>query len=223
MKKKLAFLLAAALLLTTLAACGGNDSAADDNEEEKAGASASQSADQPDASEPEEPEEPEESVTQTAQTAQTALTYGGEEGARTITLDPAIVLYEDENVTAELTGFYEEEVNWQGSDTPSIEKALTIKVTNNSDREMLFSIYDAYLEDESVQTVLLDGNAGPLPGKSKSFSYRIRYETQPDPTPVDSLEQLLHMDGRFSVRIKNEEGTAFETLYEPDFAISIDA
>lgn len=216
MKKKLAFLLAAALLLTTLAACGGNDSAADDNEEEKAGASASQSADQPDAS------EPEESVTQTAQTAQTALTYGGEEGARTITLDPAIVLYEDENVTAELTGFYEEEVNWQGSDTPSIEKALTIKVTNNSDREMLFSIYDAYLEDESVQTVLLDGNAGPLPGKSKSFSYRIRYETQPDPTPVDSLEQLLHMDGRFSVQIKNAEGNAIETMYEPDFAISID-
>ncbi len=216
MKKKLAFLLAAALLLTTLAACGGNDNAADDNADEKASASASQSADQPDAS---APEEPTQSV---IQTAQTNLTYSGEEGARTITLDPAIVLYEDENVTAELTGFYEEEVNWQGSDTPSIEKALTIKVTNNSDREMLFSIYDAYLEDESVQTVLLDGNAGPLPGKSKSFSYRIRYETQPDPTPVDSLEQLLHMDGRFSVQIKNAEGNAIETMYEPDFAISID-
>lgn len=212
MKKKLAFLVAAALLLTTLAACGGNENAADDNE--KADASTSQSTDQPDASEPD---------TSVVQTAQTTLTYSGEEGARTITLDPAIVLYEDENVTAELTGFYEEEVNWKGSDTPSIEKALTIKVQNNSDREMLFSIYDAYLEDESVQSALLDGNAGPMPGKSKSFSYRIRYETQPDPTPVNSLEQLFHMDGRFEIKLKNAEGTAFETLYEPDFAISIDA
>ncbi|MDR3766355.1 MAG: hypothetical protein Q3Y08_04875, partial [Butyricicoccus sp.] len=198
MKKKLAFLLAAALL-ATLAACGGNDNAADDNADEKAGASASQSADQPDAS---APEEPTQSV---IQTAQTNLTYSGEEGARTITLDPAIVLYEDENVTAELTGFYEEEVKWKGSDTPSIEKAMTLKVTNNSDREILFSIYDAYLEDESVKTALLDGNAGPAPGKSKSYSYRIRYETQPDTTPVDSLEQLFHLDGRFSVQIKNAE------------------
>lgn len=112
------------------------------------------------------------------------------------------ILLDNEYVTVELSQFFEKEVNWAGR-SPQIEKCLTLKVRNNSDKNLLFSLMDAYINDESVTATMLDGNNGPAPGKTKTYSYYIHYNTSPDPTVLDSLEDLYTLDAEIQLSIRD--------------------
>lgn len=112
------------------------------------------------------------------------------------------ILLDNEYMTVELTQFFEKKVNWAGRE-PQIEKYLTLKVHNNSDKEYLFNLQDAYIKDESVTAVMQDGNSGPAPGKTKTYSYDIYYNTSPDPTALDSLEDLYTLDAEIQISISD--------------------
>lgn len=102
------------------------------------------------------------------------------------------ILLDNDLVTVELVQFYEKEYNW-GSGT-QIEKCITLKVHNNSEKDTHFNLNDGYVNDESVLVIMEDGNVGPAPGKTKTYSYCIQYNTSPDPTPLESLEDLYTFD-----------------------------
>lgn len=112
------------------------------------------------------------------------------------------ILLDNEYVTVELTQFFEKKVNWAGRE-PQIEKYITLKVHNNSDKEYLFNLQDAYIKDESVTASMLDGNSGPAPGKTKTYSYDIYYNTSPDTTPLESLEDLYTLDAKIQISISD--------------------
>ena len=101
-----------------------------------------------------------------------------------------IVVLDNEAVTVELTQFFEKEVNWAGADKPAMEKCFTLKVHNKSDAEMLFNVEDGYVNDESVTVIMQDGNGGPAPGKTKTYSYDVQYNTSPNATPLESIDDL---------------------------------
>lgn len=104
------------------------------------------------------------------------------------------VLLDNDLITVELVKFYEKEVKWYGTDGPQIEKNITLKVHNKSDKEIMFNLKDGYIKDESVSLIMGDGNQGPAPGKIKTYSYDIQYNTSPNPTPLESLEDLYTFD-----------------------------
>ena len=104
------------------------------------------------------------------------------------------ILLDNDLVTVELAQFFEKEVNWAGASEPQMEKYVTLKVHNNSDKEIMFNLTDAYINDESVTVVMQDGNSGPAPGKTKTYTYGIRYNTSPNPKALDSIEDLYTLD-----------------------------
>ena len=118
-----------------------------------------------------------------------------------------LVLIDDDRITVELTQFYEDEVNWVGSDAPVMEKYFTVKVTNKSDSDILFNINDGYINNESVTIMMSDGNNGPAPGKSKSYSYDIQYNTSPDRTPLESLEDLYSFEATVQTFVYTGDNT----------------
>ena len=113
------------------------------------------------------------------------------------------ILLDNEYMTVELTQFFEKKVNWAGRE-PQMEKYITLKVHNNSDKEYLFNLQDAYIKDESVTVSMQDGNSGPAPGKTKTYTYDIYYNTSPDTTALESLEDLYTLDAE--IRISIEDG-----------------
>lgn len=115
-----------------------------------------------------------------------------------------VILFDDDLVTIELVKFYEEEVNWGYSSGPLMEKYFTVKVKNKSDKELLFDLRDAYIHDESVTLAMMDGNQGPAPGKTKTYTYNVYYNTNPEHTPLDSIEDLYTLDAAVDVRIRGE-------------------
>lgn len=127
------------------------------------------------------------------------------------------VLADNDVVTVELVQFYEEEVNWNGPETPVFEKNITLQVKNKSDYEIIFNYSDAYIGDEAVRVSMYDGNEGPAPGKSKKYRYCIEQDTAPDHTPLESIEDLYDLDGNFEISIV-KEGVITDT-YDLDFSI----
>jgi len=122
------------------------------------------------------------------------------------------ILLDNEYLTVELTQFFEKEVKWAGR-SPQIEKYITLKVHNNSEKEYLFNLQDAYVKDESVTASMLDGNSGPAPGKTKTYSYNIYYNTNPDPTALDSLEDLYTLEAEIRISIKDGDSYVGENEY----------
>ena len=111
------------------------------------------------------------------------------------------ILLDNDLVTVELMQFFEKEVNWLGASEPQMEKYVTIKVHNNSDKEILFNLNDAYINDESVTVLLQDGNKGPAPGKSKTYSYDFQYNIGPNPKALDSMEDLYTLDANIQIYV----------------------
>ena len=135
-------------------------------------------------------------------TSQTDTSAAGstEENKKTEFTDA--ILLDNEYMTVELTQFFEKKVNWAGRE-PQIEKYITLKVRNNSDKEYLFNLQDAYIKDESVTVLMQDGNSGPAPGKTKAYTYDIYYNTSPEPTALDSLEDLYTLDAKIQISISD--------------------
>lgn len=85
-----------------------------------------------------------------------------------------------------------------------MEKCITVKVKNKSGKDILFNLQDGYIHDESVSLSMLDGSTGPAPGKTKTYSYDVYYNTQPEHTPLDSLDDLYTLDVEVSVSVRGE-------------------
>ncbi len=115
-----------------------------------------------------------------------------------------VILLDDNLVTIELVKFYENEVNWAGTSSPMMEKYFTVKVKNKSDKEFYFNLEDGYIKDESVTLAMMDGSQGPAPGKSKTYTYNVYYNTNPDHTPLDSIEDLYTLDVAVDISVKGE-------------------
>ena len=145
-------------------------------------------------------------------TSNTEAAASGSSGENRIIEFTDKVLLDNEYVTVELTQFFEKQVNWAGRE-PQVEKYITLKVHNNSDKEYTFSLQDAYIKDESVTAVMLDGNEGPAPGKTKTFSYNIYYNTNPNPTALDSLEDLYTLEAEIQIFVKDGDSYAGSNEY----------
>lgn len=97
--------------------------------------------------------------------------------------------------------FTDKQSNWAGASGPQMEKYITLKVHNNSDKEILFNLEDAYINDESVTVIMEDGNSGPAPGKTKTYTYDIQYNTSPNPKALDSIEDLYTLDANIQTYV----------------------
>ena len=111
------------------------------------------------------------------------------------------ILVDDDYVTVKAIQFYTDD--WNG--TPA--KFLQLKVTNNLDREILFNLPNGktYIGDEQVEIVWMDGNSGPLPGKTNTYSYRIYIKNGNEEKELDSLEELYDLNGKFEVQVYTED------------------
>lgn len=138
----------------------------------------------------------------------------GKPEPRVIDLDPPISFYQDEYATVEVVDFHEEE-NWD-----QMAKCLTLKVTNNCDREVSASISDAYLGDENVQVSFWNGGGPVLPGKSKTTVFHFMHVTQPDNTELESLEDVAQLDGKLEVNVFSEDGDSIVHSTESLFDLS---
>ena len=127
-----------------------------------------------------------------------------------------VILIDDENVTIELVNFYEETKNWDTGTRD--EKVISFKVYNNTDHELRISLRDAYIGDEEAWVCMLDGNVGPKPGKSKTLRYYIDYNTSPNPTELESINDLYDLEGYFDI-FNSYEDTSKNNGYETEFAI----
>ena len=108
------------------------------------------------------------------------------ENESSIEFEEPFVILDNELATVEITQFYQEEVKYSSDSNPGKESNIVVKVRNNSENEFLFNLQEAYLEDEALRIVMKE-NAGPAPGKSKTFTYKLQYDTQPDATPISDL------------------------------------
>lgn len=195
MKKILTCLLAAALLLS-LAACGSDAQEASATPEPTEEATPT----------PEPPATPE--PTPTPEPAP-------EPGSATIDFEN-VVLYEDENVSIELIQFYEEEQQGWGDGDDFVDKCANIKFKNKGEYDFFF-ILEAYVGEDAVNVILWDGNNGPAPGKSANYKFGFRKNTSPEETPLDSLEDLYNLDGRFEITLKN--GNEIVRWYDASFSV----
>jgi len=130
-----------------------------------------------------------------------------------------VVLADDDVVTVELVQFYEEEVN-ELNEEPTIDKFVTLKVTNKSEYGLVLFDIDAYIGDEAVWVLMYDGNNAPAPGKSKNLRYCIRWNTSPKETSLDSLDDLYNLNGSFRLTMWSDtEGEDYVGEYSIDFSI----
>lgn len=127
------------------------------------------------------------------------------------------VVYEDDNLRVELDQFFEDTVHWAGQNEEVTEKYVSFKVINKGTQEFLFNVEDAYIGQDAMNVIMSDGNSGPAPGKAKQFSYDVQYDTKPESTPIDSLEQLYDLEGVFHIAL--EDGDYITDSYDVSFSI----
>lgn len=110
------------------------------------------------------------------------------------------VLVDDDYVTIELLNFYESK---KGENT---DACITFSVTNHLNRDILFNVNDTYVDDQSVVDVMLDGNSGPEPDKTKEYGYEIQKKIAGDYIPLDSFDDLYRLNGTFEILVYSEDG-----------------
>ena len=133
------------------------------------------------------------------------------ENESSIEFEEPFVILDNELATVEITQFYQEEVKYSSDSNP-------VKESNNSENEFLFNLQEAYLEDEALRIVMKE-NAGPAPGKSKTFTYKLQYDTQPDATPISDLNLLYGLEGLLEFPIYNEAKSAISDTVEFSFSL----
>lgn len=126
-----------------------------------------------------------------------------------IQLSEPFVIVDDEMLTASVTQFYKENNDCH----------IVIKVRNNSERDMLFKFMEAYLEYEAVRIVLMDGNKAPAPGKSGYYTYKLQYDTKPEATSIDDLNQLYDLEGVIEISVFTEDGEYIDFDNEYRFSL----
>lgn len=135
-----------------------------------------------------------------------------EESDNEIQFGDDTVILENDIARVELVNFYQEEYNG------TIEKYITLKVTNKCEREFLFDLGRIYIGDEAVRWWAQDGNWGPIPGKSGCYSYEIVHEDADD-TPIDSMDLLFELEGIIELAVYDEARESIEDNVEEYFSI----
>lgn len=110
------------------------------------------------------------------------------------------VLVDDDYVTIKLLNFYELK---RGENT---DACITFSVTNHLDRDIMFNVEDTYTDDQSVVNVMLDGNGGPKPGKTKEYGYKIQKKIAGEYVSLESIDDLYHLNGTFEVLVYSADG-----------------
>lgn len=137
---------------------------------------------------------------------------------QTISFDLPVV-YEDETVKIELAQFYENSTWLYDSSEPVLEKHVVFKTTNKGNKEFLFNLYTAYINDEAVNISLYSNtNSGPKLGKAAQYDYGVFYDTRPDATPLNSLDELYGLEGTFELAIM--DGGYISDNKKIDFSLS---
>ena len=128
------------------------------------------------------------------------------------------LVYEDDILKVELAQFYEDRVKWIGQNEPSIEKYVVFKVTNKNAAGFLFNLSSAYINSDEVNVIMQDGNSGPQTGKSKTFSFNIQYDTKPNSTAINSIDELYDLGGVFRISVKDVDDYIIDQ-YEVNFSL----
>lgn len=114
-----------------------------------------------------------------------------------------VVLADTDVVTIALTGFYEEEVNWQ--EGAQVEKSFSVKVTNKSDHGIMLNPGHFYINDEKCYVSMQNGSVDLEAGKSGNYSFMVAFDTKPQHTALASLDQLYLLEGTFDGLNKYED------------------
>ena len=123
-----------------------------------------------------------------------------------------MIIAENDIAKVVLVNFYQEDVDG------ITHNCMTLKVTNKSEREFLFNVGRIYIGEEEIESVMIDGNKGPIPGKTNSFKYRIVHNDA-DYTPIDPIEMLYEIDGMIEFSIFSEDGEFIEDKMDEYFSI----
>ena len=180
--KRLFLCLLAASVLITCAACGAGTTGEAESTMDFSVSSEAQT----------QPTEPTAVPSTTAEP--TAETEPEEER---ITFDD-VVLMDDDNVTVYLVDFYQESSVYYGSEEPTLSSCITLRVSNKSERKILFNFHEAYVGEEAAIPASLGGNSGPAPGKTKNYHFDICRDDGAFGTPV-ALDELYALDGYIEI------------------------
>ena len=99
----------------------------------------------------------------------------------------------------------------------SLEKIITLTVTDKCDTKFLFNLENLYIGDKRAKSVMQDGNSGPDPGKTRNYSYRIENE---DDTAIDSLMDLCEMNGTIELGIMPADESYIDRYDKVKFSLS---
>jgi hypothetical protein len=127
------------------------------------------------------------------------------------------ILVDDETVTIKAVSFFKKE--W----ADHTDACVCFEVTNNLNREILFQIYadSLYLGGNQVNTSGLDGNSGPLPGKTGQYSYIISKENGGETVPIESLEELYDLNGKINISVYAEDKSSIESDLGKEYIIDL--
>ena len=118
--------------------------------------------------------------------------------------DGGITIIDNENATVKLLSM-EQEV---------LDVKITFSVTNNRDTKFLFNLRDIYLGDIGAKSIMLDGNEGPAPGKTRSYSYYIDHE---DDSQI-YLKELCDLNGTIELCIESSDESYIENYDNNPFS-----
>ena len=106
-----------------------------------------------------------------------------------------VLLYEDENVRLETTGFHREmKKDW--TLPVRIKTYITLRFHNKSSQETIYDPDQFYIGSNRVQGGMMDGTPWLLPGKTGDYSFFIQYSQD---EPLESIEDLYQLEARFEV------------------------
>lgn len=132
-----------------------------------------------------------------------------ESGAGEVSKDKNLITFKDkiladnDIVKLELVNFYAQEVNT--AEGKQNQKYISIKATNKTDHDFFLNP-EFYLDGEKAYVALQGGSIGPAPGKSANYSFLVARDTKPQPTPLETLEELYDLEGAFEGLEELESG-----------------
>ena len=138
-------------------------------------------------------------ATSVPDTVETTEAKEPENEEKLIKLDNPIVILDNQYIRMEVIEVFQENVNWAGKNTPSLEKGLTIKTTNKTDYDFLVDLDDLFIGDNQVKDIMMDGSISPVAHKSEFNSFRIQNHLGREDTPLDSIDDIFRLGGKIEV------------------------
>lgn len=120
--------------------------------------------------------------------------------------DGGITLLDNDNATVKLVSM-EQDI---------FDVKVTFSVKNNRDTYFIFNLEDLYLGDDGADHIMLDGNKGPAPGKTRSYSYNIDHQDD----SIVYLSELSELNGTISLSIESPDESYIESHDISQFSLS---